>query len=79
MSHIETGKTKLSLQVFADLAGALDVSANDLLGGVHARPIAVSELAELLGSCYAQQARAIAEIAAAVKSTLDRHMDSAST
>ena len=31
MSHIETGNTKLSLQVFADLAAALHVSADDLL------------------------------------------------
>ena len=31
MSHIETGNTKLSLQVFADLAAALHVSADALL------------------------------------------------
>ena len=31
MSHIETGNTKLSLQVFADIAAALDVRADELL------------------------------------------------
>ena len=31
MSHIETGNTKLSLQVFVDITRALDISADDLL------------------------------------------------
>ena len=31
MSHIETGNTKLSLAVFADIAAVLDVQADDLL------------------------------------------------
>lgn len=76
MSHIETGNTKLSLQVFADLAAALDVSADDLLGGSHTRQIAVSEIAELLDSCSAQQVLAIADISKAVKTAIDQHIDS---
>ena len=35
MSHIETGNTKLSLQVFADLAEALQVSVDSLLYDVN--------------------------------------------
>ncbi len=40
ISHIETGNTKLSLQVFADLAAALHVSADDLLFDVAAVSLA---------------------------------------
>ena len=50
MSHIETGNTKLSLQVFADLAAALHVSADDLLFDAppSVKPVCVREIAALL-------------------------------
>ncbi len=49
MSHIETGNTKLSLQVFCDLASALHVSADDLLfdGRPSGKAVCTQEIANL--------------------------------
>lgn len=74
MSHIETGNTKLSLQVFVDLARALEVSADDLLGNNETGcKIAVSELASLLDSCTPEQAHVISEVAKSTKAALERY------
>lgn len=42
MSHIETGSTKLSLPVLADIAKALDVSTDTLLFGESPDPAGAS-------------------------------------
>ena len=62
MSHIETGSTKLSLQVFAALAQALQVSADALLFGDNTQ----TETAQL-AQCTPAQARALQELLAAAK------------
>ena len=58
MSHIETGNTKLSLQVFCDLASALHVSADDLLfdGRPSGKAVCTQEIADLLSRCSPSQA-----------------------
>lgn len=76
MSHIETGNTKLSLPVFVALAEALDIRADDLL---YDHPTATSgaaleEIARVLESCTAQQARCIADIAKAAKVAIDKNL-----
>lgn len=76
MSHIETGNTKLSLPVFVDIAKALDVPTDDLLGeSPSQRGPALNELAQLLDSCTAQQLRIIADVARATKVALEKHGD----
>ena len=74
MSHIETGNTKLSLPVFAQLASALGVQADDLLsdrGSERSRVLA--ELSDTLDSCTAQQLRILTDIVKAAKISLDKY------
>lgn len=74
MSHIETGNTKLSLPVFAKLAGALGVQADDLLfdrGSERSRVLA--ELSDTLDRCTAQQLRILTDIVKAAKISLDKY------
>lgn len=76
MSHIETGKTKLSLPVIVAIADALNVSVDALIydeprGGAS---IAVDEIAAVLASCDAVQARIISDVVKATKQSLDAHM-----
>lgn len=75
MSHIETGNTKLSLSVFADLATALEVRTDDLLWDApHSRKsAAVDDIMQTLDSCDAYQAKVISDIVKAAKVSLDKH------
>lgn len=75
MSHIETGKTKLSLPVIVAIADALDVRVDSLLydeprSGVS---IAVDEIAALLEGCDAKQTAFIADLVRAAKHALDNY------
>lgn len=74
-SHIETGSTKLSLQVFADIAAALDVCADALLYDAPAFGITVStqQIADVLSRCTPSQAQALANILTAAKQAMDKH------
>ena len=74
MSHIETGNTKLSLQVFVDIATALEVRTDDLLDTPTVTTSqALEEIAAVLDRCTAQEARIIADIVKAAKRSLDKH------
>lgn len=75
MSHIETGKTKLSLPVIVAIADALEVRVDSLLydeprSGVS---IAVDEIAALLEGCDAKQTAFIADLVRAAKHALDNY------
>ena len=73
-SHIETGNTKLSLPVFAGLANALGVQADELLldrGSERSR--ALAELSDTLDRCTAQQLRILTDIVKAAKIALDKY------
>ena len=75
MSHIETGSTKLSLPVLADIADVLEVSADDLLNRqATARSGDWAELAEILETCTPEQVRILTDVARAVKASLEAHM-----
>lgn len=79
MSHIETGNTKLSLQVLAALAQEMAVSTDELLFG---RPCGTEDFPEndlirMLRHCSPGQIEVIREIAAAAKSAMDRHLQDA--
>ena len=64
MSHIETGNTKLSLQVFCDLASALHVSSDDLLfdGRPSGKAVCTQEIANLLSRCSPSQAQVLKDL-----------------
>lgn len=75
MSHIETGNTKLSLSVLADLALALEVRADDLLyDHEYLNTSAASDdICMVLECCTAQQAKVIVDIVKATKLALDKN------
>ncbi len=74
MSHIETGNTKLSLPVFLDIAEALEVSTDDLLGQSEydTSSKAFAEIAKVLDRCSAREAKIISEIVKSTKAALDK-------
>lgn len=76
MSHIETGNTKLSLPVFVEIARALEVGADDLLGQTDEKTAskALAEIAQVLEGCTAQEARVIADVAKAAKAAMDQFL-----
>lgn len=76
MSHIETGNTKLSLPVFIAVAEALEVQTDSLLYDQPRDSVsnAFHDIAVVLESCDANQARAIAEIVKATKRSFDTYL-----
>lgn len=76
MSHIETGNTKLSLQVFADLAAALHVNADDLLFDAppSVKPVCVREIAALLDQATPEQTQILTDIVRAAKQAMDKYL-----
>lgn len=76
MSHIETGKTKLSLPVIVKIADALDVQVDSLLYDEPrgSASIAVDEIAAVLETCNAAQAQIIADIVRVTKQSLDSYL-----
>lgn len=75
MSHIETSSTKLSLQVFADIAAALDVCADALLYDAPAsgKTVSTQQILDVLSRCTPSQAQALADILTAAKQAMDKH------
>ena len=75
MSHIETGNTKLSLSVLVDIANALDVRTDDLLDrSQYTTGNAVEEIAAMLESCSAQEAKVVVDIVKTVKQAIHVHL-----
>ncbi len=75
MSHIETGNTKLSLQVLVDLANALEVGTDDLLYPQVSkdRNISMEEIAQLLSGCTTVQLKVIEDVIKAMKIAFDKY------
>ena len=74
MSHIETGNTKLSLQVLVDITKALDVRSDELLtDGASNREVAFSELNKTLESCTSDQLKIIVDVVKAIKISLEKY------
>jgi len=74
MSHIETGSTKMSLQVLVDIARALDVRTDDILNPSAAKGAALEEVAAVFDSCTGKQSKVIADVACAVKKAMDKYL-----
>lgn len=74
MSHIETGNTKLSLQVFTDIAKALEVSTDDLLSNIAVvRKEQYNDLLSIMDTCSPQQTQIITDMVKSMKVTLDKY------
>ena len=75
MSHIETGNTKLSLQVLVDISEALEVSVDDLLStSTHPREQRYQDIMSVMDTCSPQQIKIITDIIKSVKNTLDKYI-----
>ena len=76
MSHIETGNTKLSLQVLVDIAAALEVRTDDLLNDtpVASTSTVMDEIAAVLEGCTAKESRVIADVVRATKRSMDKYL-----
>lgn len=76
MSHIETGNTKLSLQVFADLAEALQVSVDSLLNDVNMtnKQQTYQEIMDILDQCTPAQAQALREIISSTWNAINKYL-----
>lgn len=75
MSHIETGNTKLSLTVFADIASALSVQTDELLYDIPQfnKTIIKQELTEIVDSCFQQDMCILLDVLKTLKSSLEKY------
>ncbi len=75
MSHIETGNTKLSLPVLADIAGRLNIPCDRLLYDTNStNEAAINNLIKTLESCDEKQIKIICEVVAALKNSMDKNL-----
>lgn len=76
MSHIETGNTKLSLQVLVDIARALEVRTDDLLNDntTYSTDTALHDISTVLERCTANQTKAIVDLVKATKLSMDKYL-----
>ncbi len=73
MSHIETGNTKLSLQVLVDITRALDISADDLLSeSTPARRDQYADILAVLDTCGVQEVKILTDMVKSMKISLDK-------
>ena len=75
MSHIETGNTKLSLQVLVDIAIVLEVSTDTLLFDmpIASTSTALNDIAAVLDRCTARESKIIADVVRATKISMDKY------
>ncbi len=76
MSHIETGNTKLSLEVFYNIANALECTADELLFEPNENSQAAihSSIAEILDKCSANELLLIYDTIKSLKASLDKYI-----
>ena len=76
MRHIETGNTKLSLQVFVDLAEALQVNVDSLLTDVNMtnKQQTYQEIMDSLDECTPAQAQALKEIISSTWNAINKYL-----
>ena len=76
MSHIETGNTKLSLQVLVKLAEILGVHTDDLLfdNPPTVKVTATDEILVTLDGCSPQQTQILRDIIVAAKASFDKYL-----
>lgn len=73
MSHIETGNTKLSLPVLADIAAALSVRVDRLLEESRGETVTEEIVAEVQ-RCSPEEARVVADVVKATVRSLKTNM-----
>ena len=76
MSHIETGNTKLSLQVLVDIASTLSVQTDELLYELPAQNTHAlkQELADLLMTCSPREINILLDVLKSVRVSLNKYL-----
>lgn len=76
MSHIETGNTKLSLQVLVDIASTLSVQTDELLYELPAQNThaLTQELADLLMTCSPREINILLDVLKSVMVSLNKYL-----
>ena len=76
MSHIETGNTKLSLEVFYNIVNALECTADELLFDLNNNSQAVihSNISEILDKCSVNELHLIYDTIKSLKTSLDKYI-----
>ena len=72
MSHIETGSTKLSLQVLVDLSKVLEVNTDDLIFENKPKTM-INQINKLLSECNENQIQFISNVVKSLKDSLDNY------
>ena len=77
MSQIETGNTKLSLSVFAEIAKVLCVQTDELLYDIpqNNKTVIKGEIEEIFNSCSVREMYILMDLLKAVKVSLDKYHD----
>lgn len=77
ISHIETGKTKLSVECLFDIANALNVSVDELACGyvVSSSVVLDEEISALLADCTPKEKHIMLETLKTLKNSLRREED----
>ncbi len=75
MSHIETGNTKLSMEVFYNIVNALECTSDELLFDLEKNPAmsVKSNVSETLEKCTQKELMIISDIIRSVKTALDKY------
>ena len=75
MSHIETGNTKLSMEVFYNIVNALECSADELIFGIERNPVANirSDIFFTLERCTKKELLIISDVIKGVKAALCKY------
>lgn len=75
MSHIETGNTKLSLEVFYNIVNALECTADELLFDLNENSQAVihANISGILDKCSVNELHLIYDTIKSLKTSLDKY------
>ena len=74
LSHIETGNTKLSLQVFVNIADALSVQSDELLHDISENNLSAKhEILEILDTCSSRNTFILKDILKTVSTALEKY------
>lgn len=75
MSHIETGNTKLSIEVFFNIVNALECSSDELLFNLNenSKQLIHSNISEILNKCSSKELFIIYDMIKNLKSSLDKY------
>lgn len=75
MSHIETGNTKLSIEVFYNIVTALECTSDELLFDLseNSRQLVLPGISEILDKCSSKELFIMYDMIKSLKASLDKY------